>query len=273
MRFNREKWPVLWALSEKLTFQKALSLGVVEIPVDADEEGFEGFEDFFNYLSESRRNDIFITEPIRKLVDEDLSMSPILEKQVLSGDFDPTFMGTVSWIPPLSKEPTTILIQITPKGHWPLIKENVVCMATFLGNKFTTYVVARDLTKAIDVIASTLRKDDPMSQVMGQAISTTYMFIKQILYFMDHCDEKEKYVLNKLKKRVKTQKAKYTTDFPNPKIQVIDSTYFTTTVSGAFKVRAHWRLQPCGKNFADRKFIRIKEFEKKGVKRRAKINK
>lgn len=55
-------------------------------------------------------------------------------------------------------------------------------------------------------------------------------------------------------------------------ITVLDSTWFTHLVSsGAFKVRGHFRLQPCGPNHAQRKLVWINDFEKSGYTRRAKI--
>jgi hypothetical protein len=57
----------------------------------------------------------------------------------------------------------------------------------------------------------------------------------------------------------------------NHDITVIDSTWFTTLIkSDAFKVRGHFRLQPCGEGMKDRKLIWINEFQKEGYTREAK---
>jgi hypothetical protein len=54
-------------------------------------------------------------------------------------------------------------------------------------------------------------------------------------------------------------------------IEIIDSTWFTTFIkSDAFKVRGHFRLQPCGEGLKDRKLIWINEFQKEGYTREAK---
>lgn len=51
-------------------------------------------------------------------------------------------------------------------------------------------------------------------------------------------------------------------------IEILDSTWFTTLVkSDAFKVRGHFRLQPCGPGMKDRKLIWINDFEKQGYVR------
>lgn len=53
---------------------------------------------------------------------------------------------------------------------------------------------------------------------------------------------------------------------------VLDSTWFTHLVSsGAFNVRGHFRLQPCGHGHTDRRLVWINDFQKKGYTRKAKI--
>lgn len=55
-------------------------------------------------------------------------------------------------------------------------------------------------------------------------------------------------------------------------ITVIDSTWYQNLVSsGAFKVRGHFRLQPCGPGLSKRRLTWIADFEKSGYNRRAKI--
>lgn len=53
-------------------------------------------------------------------------------------------------------------------------------------------------------------------------------------------------------------------------ITYLTSTWFTNLVkSDAFKVRGHFRLQPCGQAFKDKKLIWINDFEKHGYTRQA----
>lgn len=55
-------------------------------------------------------------------------------------------------------------------------------------------------------------------------------------------------------------------------INIVDLTWFTTLVkSDGFKVRGHFRLQPCGEGLKERKLIWINEFQKEGYTREAKI--
>jgi hypothetical protein len=53
-------------------------------------------------------------------------------------------------------------------------------------------------------------------------------------------------------------------------IKIFDSTWFTNFVkSDAFKVRGHFRLQPCGEGLKDRKLKWINDFQKEGYTRKA----
>lgn len=57
------------------------------------------------------------------------------------------------------------------------------------------------------------------------------------------------------------------------KINLIDSTWYTNlVVSGAFKVRGHFRLQPYGPGHSQRRLKWISDFEKSGYTRKAKIS-
>lgn len=57
---------------------------------------------------------------------------------------------------------------------------------------------------------------------------------------------------------------KYVND-TETKITILNSTWFTTLVkSDAFKVRGHFRLQPCGEGLKNRKLIWINDFVKDG---------
>lgn len=66
---------------------------------------------------------------------------------------------------------------------------------------------------------------------------------------------------NKVTKGVE---CKYVND-TRSKINILDSKWFTTLVkSDAFKVRGHFRLQPCGEGLKNRKLIWVSDFEKSG---------
>lgn len=68
-------------------------------------------------------------------------------------------------------------------------------------------------------------------------------------------------------KRAKDISCKYANDTKS-NINILDSTWFTTLVkSEGFKVRGHFRLQPCGEGMKDRKLIWINDFEKEGYTR------
>lgn len=55
-------------------------------------------------------------------------------------------------------------------------------------------------------------------------------------------------------------------------IRILNSTWFTNLVkSDAFRVRGHFRLQPCGEGMKDRKLIWINEFQKEGYTAKARM--
>jgi hypothetical protein len=87
-----------------------------------------------------------------------------------------------------------------------------------------------------------------------------YLFL--ILNFIKYAEIKVKEV--GAGKRVKDINCKYVNDIKS-NVQILDSTWFTTLVkSEGFKVRGHFRLQPCGQGMKDRKLIWINDFEKEG---------
>lgn len=93
--------------------------------------------------------------------------------------------------------------------------------------------------------------------------------ILMMVIFLKYCDTETKIIPpNKKDHHIGI---KYVND-TKQKIEVLDSTWFTTLVkSDAFKVRGHFRFQPCGHNLSDRKLIWISDFEKSGYTREAKI--
>ncbi|CAB4185677.1 hypothetical protein UFOVP1492_13 [uncultured Caudovirales phage] len=73
----------------------------------------------------------------------------------------------------------------------------------------------------------------------------------------------------------KSERGKFASDYYKNNLSVpitiLDSTYFTNIiVEGGFPVTGHWRWQPVGEGRSERSLIWIKEYEKKGYKRKAK---
>lgn len=96
-----------------------------------------------------------------------------------------------------------------------------------------------------------------------------FAFIVSFLCFIKHVDLETKVVNAKRKDFHIGQKYVNET---NHNIEILDSTWFTTIVrSEAFKVGGHFRMQPCGKDLAERKLIWISPFEKNGYTKKAKI--
>jgi len=266
MRFTKEKWPVLWGLSESKNIRYMIENQLFKFQGNPyeNEKGFKSFIDFYDHMTAIKRNDIFITEPIRWLVDDDPKMVPILEKEVCKPEFNPEFSGTISYI--VDGECFTVMLDIISKERFKT-PYNLISIALFMGDKFGAFAYGGDTGDGIAHLGGTIAGTEPFAT----AVADSYMFCKQLLYFMDNCAEKTQYKLTRQGKRIKTPTDKYTTEFNNPNIQVIDSTFYTTTISGAFQVTGHWRMQPYGPRNAYRKLTWIKEFEKTGITRTATI--
>jgi hypothetical protein len=90
-----------------------------------------------------------------------------------------------------------------------------------------------------------------------------------LLLFIKYCDLETKLIKPKSKElHIGTKYLNET----NHKIEVLDSTWFTTIVrSDGFKVRGHFRLQAHGEGLQQRKLIWISDFEKSGYTRTAKV--
>lgn len=92
-----------------------------------------------------------------------------------------------------------------------------------------------------------------------------YAMLFEVLVFIKYAQIQVKEV--PAGKKVKDFNCKYVNDTPSD-IRILDSTWFTTLVkSEAFKVRGHFRLQPCGEGLKDKKLIWISDYEKQGYTR------
>lgn len=98
-------------------------------------------------------------------------------------------------------------------------------------------------------------------------------FLVTFICFIKHVELETK-IIQPMKKEVHIG-TKYVNETKS-KIEILDSTWFTTIVrSEGFSVGKEtggfFRLQPCGKDLADRKLIWVLPFEKAGYTRKAKI--
>lgn len=97
--------------------------------------------------------------------------------------------------------------------------------------------------------------------VFGNYVSIVLLYIN----FLKYAPIEVKYL--SANKRINDINCKYVNQ-TDLNIEVINSSWFTTLVkSDAFKVRGHFRLQPCGPGLKDKKLIWISEFEKQGYVR------
>jgi hypothetical protein len=107
--------------------------------------------------------------------------------------------------------------------------------------------------------------EESRAKAMGFLMSTL------ILPFLEFAECETKIINSKHARRTVVGKDKYVTDIPL-NIKVVDSNWFTTIVrSEGFNVSGHFRLQPVGAERSQRKLVWIKDFEKHGYTKRARI--
>lgn len=108
---------------------------------------------------------------------------------------------------------------------------------------------------------------------LEKEILESYDLIKKFFIFLEYApvENKELFIVNEnnSNKKFKLPKSKAIT---KTKINYIDCNYFTNLfVKGDFKVSGHFRLQPVGAKREKKKLIWIKDFNKTGYTRKAKI--
>jgi hypothetical protein len=97
----------------------------------------------------------------------------------------------------------------------------------------------------------------------------TMLLLQRVLFFLKYAPVEIKIVNNNSNDGIRciNDKAGIGT-----KIQVVDSTYFTTIVrTDGFNVRGHFRLQPIGQGRKEKKLKWINDFKKSGYTKKAKI--
>jgi hypothetical protein len=100
------------------------------------------------------------------------------------------------------------------------------------------------------------------SAMVNEIDSQFSTLIMAIINFIKYCPVETTHLNPKGKS--KDILCKYVND-TSTHIDIYDSKWFTTLVkSDAFKVRGHFRLQPCGEGLKDRKLIWVNEFQKSG---------
>lgn len=101
----------------------------------------------------------------------------------------------------------------------------------------------------------------PLFETMGN--------LSNILNFMRMVEVEVKEISQRAGRKYNGRDDKYFNE-SDLHVKIMDSTWFTELIrSEGFKVRGHFRLQPCGQNLCERKLIWIDDFEKNGYHRRA----
>lgn len=276
MIFDKQRWPVLDTLAQKKEFGEAVLTNVIENPHNpatvANKETFMWFLDFFERMNESDVEHLFVTDPIRELVDQDDEMVKVLEREIRKPGYVRPFCGTVSYIDkqyPKELQNLTILLDISDPEYTE--GRQLITMAMFVGPLFAgTYLgEVKDLHTEV---YSSLPEDKGIDSDDINAMVNLSVFVQQLLFFLDNCGEKTQYTLGPINRKVKTKKGEKHMSRLGLNMSVIDSSYYVTTVrSGGFQVSGHWRMQACGPRRSERRLKWVGEYEKKGYTRKAKI--
>lgn len=276
MVFNQARWPALYAVTNKLTFEEAIFKNLIKNRYNPIEyaRGFKSMLDFFDILQQGTQDHLFITDKIRMLVDFDPRMVPILERETKKPTYWTNFSGTVSYQMTESGFGT---VHVTALLYMPKAEEmngkHIYAIAVFVDELFAGHLVGEDFGINSEIqfsVPGYSPEADPRSFEM---LNNIYVFCKQLLFFLDNCEERTNYILSTKVRKIKTLSGeKYLNDIKAPNIRIIDSSYFTTTVrSGEFEVSGHWRMQVCGEKMLKRKLIWISDFVKHGYTHKATI--
>jgi hypothetical protein len=126
-------------------------------------------------------------------------------------------------------------------------------------------------------LGAVIKDRDDITHVRGTppekstAAAVGFTMSTLVLPFLEFAECETKIVNVKTAQRVKLNKEKYITDIPS-NIEIVDSSWFTTLIrTDAFGVSGHFRLQPVGMGRSERKLIWIKDFQKQGYTKRAKV--
>lgn len=93
--------------------------------------------------------------------------------------------------------------------------------------------------------------------------------ILRLLVYLFYGDITEKFIAPKTKVRKSSASISFISNDSSVGIYYADSLWKQRVNVSGFKVGGHFRLQPCGAGFAERKLIWIEDFQKKGYRRRA----
>jgi hypothetical protein len=154
---------------------------------------------------------------------------------------------------------TTVCYDVVNTGHGISVK-----VIYFYGNMVTSYYSCDDITgQGVGWMSSHIIPAEEQTKIgMGGTWASLVIEVTLMLNFLKYAQIETKML--PANKKVKDIACKYVnqTDY---NIEYVNSTWFTNLVkSNGFKVRGHFRLQPCGVGMRDHKLIWISDFQKQG---------
>ena len=248
MRITTEKYPILDILRENSGFDLLPEDRYILLT-----HGNYVIDEFINRLDRYKQHIHICTEPFSNAFIEakqkmfDMAKDGQLKnKEYFNGTYIRKYGDTTRSI--------TYDINIDSQGYGGVVYMFIgsVLMAYCIGNK--SWVSE----KYISTNENWADKDYPNDKIAHYFIIEAMvfgLFLKYAEIETKHLPPKSKTSDGKIQHKNET----------NSTVTILDSTWFTTLVkSDAFKVRGHFRLQPCGEGRKERKLIWINDFQKSG---------
>jgi len=276
MKLNYKNFPILQLVKEKAHSPFTGAIGLIPEYATHVKANMKTIEEFWKYIvigiHDGTSQIDYITEPIRKLIDDDFKVGDKLHRE---RDKVHDASGIFLTAP---KSLNALPVGICYLYYFVTDTENEQTYFTTLlaaGNMILAFelgVYKHGTFPAIELSESSfnaISDNDPNHQE-GYAMQMALQFL-----MFKHCAELEIKVIdsrpNQTPSRVKIGKEKFLSEFPLP-VTIINSTWFTKVIrTEGFKVGAHLRWQPYGPGRSEKKLIMIKEFQKHGYTRRAQI--
>jgi len=265
MRFNYNTHPVLRMIDEgklgKIRFYEEDS----HIPKNA--YFIDKIKNRFYSLAPNLRQNIYsITKPFAasvanamdKLIKEEALQIINFESGVI---LDYNFFGQ-----------TISILYEFKKGTIPKFLEFTIYF--FKKDVFLAYFESRENKDLVAYYYSSVFIDSFPSElkieanyVKSEMCSSLLLVVLSYILFIKYANVETKYL--NAGQKIKEIDCKYLNETKS-QVNILSSTWFTNLVkSDAFKVRGHFRLQPCGEGMKDRKLIWISDFQKEGYNRQA----
>jgi hypothetical protein len=256
VKIRQEKYPLIdygtrhRVMNEEM-FRIALYTKLATSKHKGDQEFFPEYRQFIEYVANTREIKTYL---IAKTVSDYLfkHSEPLMTKLWEYIPDIPDQHGAILW-----QDWTFFFRKFDDDGQC------VILYMTLIGDKAEIGAVIKDRGDKGYV------RGTPPEQSKAAAVGFTMCTL--VLPFLTFAECETKVINAETGHRAKVNNEKYVTDIKS-NVEIVDSNWFTTIIhSNGFNVSGHFRLQPIGHGRNERRLIWIKDFEKHGYTRRARV--